>query len=61
MTGLKLFYFGHVMCWSLEKALMLRKVEGKRMSSSKVMDSITATMGAPLQGLKNQVRDKSSC
>lgn len=41
---------------------MLRKVEGKkkRMSSSKMDELIRKAMGAPLEDLKDQARDKLS-
>ena len=57
MLKLKLQYFGHLM-WradSLEKTLMLGKIDGKRMSW---LDSITDSVGMNLSKLQEIVKDR---
>lgn len=44
---------------SLEKALMTRKVEGKRITSDEVDGLSYRGNGAPLENLKDQMRDRS--
>ena len=55
MLKLKLLYFGHLMqrADSLEKTLMLEKVEGKRRSSDRMrcLDGITDSMDMNLRKL----------
>ena len=50
MLKLKLQYFGHLMqrTDSLEKTLMLGKIEGRRRRSQERMDGITDTLGMSL-------------
>ena len=60
---LKLQYFGHLMqrANSLEKTLMLRKIEDKRRSWQQRMrwlDSITDSMGMNLSKLQKIVEDR---
>ena len=62
---LKLQYFGHLMrrADSLEKTLMLRKIEGRRRSGQKRMgwlDSITDSMDMSLRKLPKIVRDRKA-
>ena len=65
MLKLKLQYFGHLMRTedSLEKILMLGKVEGKRRMGWQRMrwlDSITDSMAMNLSKLRETVRDRGS-
>ena len=64
MLKLKLQYFGHLMrrVDSLEKTLMLRKIEGKRRGSQRMrwLDGITNTMNMGLSGLRALVMDWES-
>lgn len=62
MTRVKLSYSGHMMqrYISLEKCIILGKVEEKRISTSKVFCSITVMVTALLEDLKDQVMDRSS-
>ena len=61
---LKLQYFGHLMqrAESLEKTLMLEKIEGKRrrQESMKWLDSITKSMDMSLSKLQKIVEDRES-
>ena len=63
MLKLKLQYFGHLMqkADSLEKSMMLGKIEGRRRRGHQRMrwpDSITNTMNMNLGKLREMVRDR---
>ena len=65
MLKLKLQYFGHLMqrADSLEKILMLGKVEGKRIRGwqrIKWLDSITKSMDMNLSKLQERVEDRGT-
>ena len=57
MLKLKLQYFGHLMqrADSLEKTLMLGKIEGRRRRGRQRLDSITDSMDMSLGGLQELV------
>ena len=66
MPKLKLQYFGHLMqrANSLEKSLMLGKIEGKKRRGQQRMrwlDGITHSMDMNLSNLQEIVEDRGAC
>ena len=65
MVKLKLQYFGHLMrrADSLEKILMLGKIEGRRSGWQKMrwLDDITDSLDISLSKLQGIVKDREAC
>ena len=62
MLKLKLQYFGHLIqrTYSLEKTLMMGKIEGRRRSGRQRMEGITDLMDMSLSKLQKLVMDKKA-
>ena len=65
MLKLKLQYFGHLMqgAHSLEKTLMLEKIEGRRRKGqqrTRCLDSIANSMDMSLSNLQKMVKDREA-
>ena len=65
MLKMKLQYFGHLMrtADSLEKSLMLGKIDGRRRGHQRIrrLDGITDAMDMNLGKLQEMVRDREAC
>ena len=66
MLKLKLQYFGYLMqrAYSLEKTMMLKKIEGRRIRGQQRMgqlDGITDSIDVSLSKLQEMVKDREDC